>query len=100
MFLFLFKFKRRNSFIPQSIFDVSDDDIEVMNHVHLTTHNDDVIPDVVDCFGATTNSEEDCSYASDLEDFNNQCESTMDTVPSCINSSEKGFIETKLIRNF
>lgn len=85
------KFKRRNSFIPQSIYDVSDeDDIQVMNRVHLSSQSDDVIPDVVDCFGATTNSEEDCSYASDLEDFNNQCESTIDTVPSCINSSEKG----------
>lgn len=45
----------------------------------------------VDCMGTTTNSEEECSYSSELDDpfDNNQVEQTHE-IPTCIYSSDTG----------
>lgn len=74
------------------------DEEELLNNTstRLTGRNGNIL--LVDCLGATTNSEEECSYASDFEDYNNQCDTLFEGVPSCINSSEKGMPYAKYVR--
>lgn len=70
--------------------DLSDeDDLPNITSDRLCSLNGNILS-TVECLGATTNSEEECSYASDFDDYNNQCDTLFEGVPSCINSSEKG----------
>lgn len=82
--------KVRKSCVHQLESDVSDeDDLSNPSIGRVASLNGNILS-TVECLGATTNSEEECSYASCLEDYN-QCDSLFEGVPSCINSSEKGF---------
>lgn len=67
----------------QSIFDSDECDDYCTN---LSTVNSE-------CNGATTNSEEECSYSSELDDITSNYDDKFEythEVPSCIYSSDKG----------